>query len=396
MKKPNIALVCDAINSVGGVYVETMRLSELLSKNGYKVIIISSKYPKDTDFETNHNGIKTYKFDAFPLVPISRKTLFLAYPNNKKLEKIFRKEDINVVHIMHPPTPLSWSAISSAKKMGVKIIIYSTFQPESWMVYLPKFFSRRWLSRKLVDILYFFVMRLYNRADVILCLTKFGRDVLEARGLKKKMYVISCGVDTSVFRKFDASGCCKDFGLSEKTIKLLYVGRLDHEKNVSLLVKAAKIMHKNFENFEICIVGDGLEKVPLEEMAKQSKLMDKIKFLGKVSDSDLIKMYNICDIFVLPSFIELEGIVVLEAMACGKPILIADSPDSAARFFVDGNGFLFNPENAKDLADKALILLKDDKLRRKMAAQSYKRRKEIDIRNHIKKLEKVYSDLNLN
>ena len=99
------------------------------------------------------------------------------------------------------------------------------------------------------------------------------------------------------------------------------------------------------------------------------------------------------DIFVLPSLAELEGMAVLESMSCRNPILVANSKESASVDFVDGNGFLFKPKNPKDLAKKALILLKDEKLRKSMAQKSFENSRNYDINKSIDKLERVYYSL---
>jgi len=103
--------------------------------------------------------------------------------------------------------------------------------------------------------------------------------------------------------------------------------------------------------------------------------------------------YNASDIFVLPSIAELEGMAVLEAMACGKPIIIANSKESASRYFVDNNGFLFEPQNAVDLAEKILTIISNKELREKMGQRSLEISKDYDIGKSVLKLEQLYYSL---
>jgi len=112
--------------------------------------------------------------------------------------------------------------------------------------------------------------------------------------------------------------------------------------------------------------------------------------LGLVSEEDKILAYNASDIFVLPSLAELEGMVVLEAMACGKPIIVSDAEMSASRYFVDGNGFLFKTEDHQDLAHQVLKLITDSALRKKMGEISFKKSKHYDIHKSVDLLEGVY------
>ena len=128
----------------------------------------------------------------------------------------------------------------------------------------------------------------------------------------------------------------------------------------------------------------------METLAHELGVSEYITFLGLVSEEDKIHAYNASDIFVLPSLAELEGMVVLEAMACGKSILIADSPMSASRYFVDGNGFLFAHKNPEHLAEQALQLILDENLRKTMGKKSLENSKNFDIMKSVEQLEDVY------
>jgi len=109
-----------------------------------------------------------------------------------------------------------------------------------------------------------------------------------------------------------------------------------------------------------------------------------------VSEQDKILAYNASDIFILPSLAELEGMVVLEAMACGKPIVVSDAEMSASRFFVENNGFLFKTYDHLDLADQVLKLITDHDLRAKMGKISFEKSKQYDIHKSVDLLEAVY------
>jgi len=80
----------------------------------------------------------------------------------------------------------------------------------------------------------------------------------------------------------------------------------------------------------------------------------------------------------------------LEAMACGKPIIVSDAEMSASRFFVDGNGFLFKTKDPEDLAHQTLKLITDENLRKKMGMVSFEKSKNYDIQRSVDRLEEVY------
>ncbi len=144
---------------------------------------------------------------------------------------------------------------------------------------------------------------------------------------------------------------------------------------------------------DLILVGDGELREKFEKLAKNLKVRNNVFFLGRIPEKNLIKAYNSCNIFILPSIAELEGMVVLEAMACGKPIIVSDSKETAAKYFVEKNGFVFKTNDEKDLAKKVNIILNNKKMERKMSEKSLKESRNYDINESISKLEKVYYSL---
>ncbi|MDD5191860.1 MAG: glycosyltransferase [Candidatus Nanoarchaeia archaeon] len=386
-KKLNIAIVCDAVSKVlCGSFVSTLRVAELLSKRGHKVILISSKHPKERNI-AYHNKVKIYRFSPGVLIPGSEKKMYFSFARSGKIKKILKKEKIDIVHFMIP-TPLSLATVKAARALNLKVVAHSHTQPENLEPYVPLF--RKTASK----IFYKYLINTYNKADIIICPSKFAEQLIKLRGVQPETKVISNGVNLSKFKKIrNPHKHAEKYGFSRDTKKIMFVGRLDPEKNVNLILNSIPHICKSYGNFEICIIGKGRLKEQLEKTAKKIKGGHKIKFLGFVSDEELIRAYNFCDIFVLPSFVELEGMVVLEAMACGKPILISNAENSASRYFVNDNGFLFDPNSPKQLAEKCLKILKNKKLMKKMGEKSYKDAKGYNIDKCISKLEEVYYNL---
>jgi len=387
--KSNIAIVYDGLNQVtSGAEVSTLRFSELLSKRGYKVIIISSKNNEQKGIEL-YKGIKVYRLAPGLMIPKTEKKLVLSLANSGKIKKILSKEKINIVHFMWP-TPLGLSAVRAAKKLNLKVVAHSHAQLENIEPFLPKFMQKD----SVLKFAYKYIVWCYNKADFIVCPSKFAENLLKKAHVKTKTVVISNGVDFSKFKKIKVSERdIKKFGMLKNSKKIIFVGRLDPEKNISLLIKAVPEIEKKFSNFEVGIVGKGTLRQDLENLSNKIGAANKVRFLGKLSDEDLIKAYNLADIFVLPSLCELEGMAVLEAMACGKPVLVSNAKNSASKYLVNKNGFLFNPRSAKDLAIKCLKLLKNQKLLNKMANASFKESRKYDINKSVSKLESLYYSL---
>jgi len=386
-KKYNIAILLDPVNQqVGGSFYSTLRFADLLKKRGNKIIFIAAKYPGRPNIDYCNN-MKIYRFKSI-LLPKTEKQFYISFPTKKQIEKLIIDEKIDILHIMIP-TPAAISSIRAAKKLNIPIIAHSHTQPENIFLHLPKKIQ----SEKINNLCYKYLIWIYKNAKITICPSKFSEKLLKKHNKKLKTVVVSNGVDLKKFKKISIKNFIKKYGISKKDIRILFVGRLHPEKNVETLIKAMQRIVKENKNVKLDIVGAGHLREKLENLTKKLQFEENVKFYGKISNKELIEAYNICDIFCLPSIAELEGMVVLEAMACGKPLVIANSKNSASPFFVKNNGMLFKTKDSKDLAKKLLILIKDDKLRKKMAKESLKKAESYDINNSVDKLEEIYTQV---
>jgi len=382
MKKLNIAIVCDGVTSTtAGSFISTLRFSEILRKRGHKVIFITSKNSGEKNI-SYHNKIKVYRFFSV-LLPKTEGQLYISFPTISQIKNVLIKEKIDIVHIMIP-TPSAVLAVKATKSC-------STGKRKT-SVARAKLYPGKGII-KINDIFYKYMVWIYKNADIIICPSKFAERALTKRNPEIKTIVISNGVDVSKFKRIDAMPFLKKFKIPVDYKKLVFVGRLHPEKRVDTLIKAMTYILKEYKKAHAIIVGPGHMQNSLEKLSKRLGVEKSVTFCGIVSDEELKMVYSSGDIFVLPSLAELEGMAVLESMSCRNPILVANSKESASVDFVDGNGFLFKPKNPKDLAKKALILLKDEKLRKSMAQKSFENSRNYDINKSIDKLERVYYSL---
>ena len=382
-EKLSIAMICDPIGeNKSGVVVSTLRFAKLLKEKGHNVIFIGAR-SKENKVHSYHNGIKAYRFRSLPIPKSCGWNL--AFPTVKELKKIFKEEDINVVHIILPMSA-SIVAIKAAKSLNIKIVAHSHSQPENLFMDMPKV-----IQPTLNNIWNKYLSWTYDKAESLIYPTEMARTLLDKLSKKdQKSHVISNGINTEEFKTISVGDFHVRFGIPEDKTKLLFVGRLFPEKSIDTLIKSIPHVLKEHSDIHVMIVGGGHLESKLKKMVSDLKIDKHVTFLGLVSEEDKILAYNASDIFILPSLAELEGMVVLEAMSCGKPIIIGDSEMSASRFFVDENGFLFKSKNPLDLSEKILILIKDADLREKMGKKSLEKSKDYDINNSVDKLEKVY------
>jgi len=382
-KKLNIDIVCDPIGDYkAGVLVSALRFSNLLAGRGHKIIFIGAKSPENPVSEP-YQGLMAYRFRSLPL-PRSGGWR-LAFPTISEIKKVLIKEKIDVMHVF---LPMSGALVSvkAARLLKVKIVAHSHSQPENLFMDAPKF-----VQPLLAKIWNKYLAWIYSKAESIVYPSELAKELLSDLCDKNKpSVVISNGINIEDFKPKPIGDFFERFKLASDTVKLLFVGRLFPEKSVNTLIEALPHILKERQDVQLMIVGNGHQRPKLEKLASDLKLANKVKFLGSVSDADKVLAYNACNIFVLPSLAELEGMVVLEAMACGKPVIISDAPMSASRFFVDGNGFLFITKDARDLASQALKLINSQELRQNMGEKSLTMSRQYDIHESVKKMEQVY------
>jgi glycosyltransferase involved in cell wall biosynthesis len=178
---------------------------------------------------------------------------------------------------------------------------------------------------------------------------------------------------------------------------VLFVGGLDDsrlDKGLDVLIRAVKkLKEKKYNDIFLTVIGNGNKKDYYRQVAAESGLEKSVNFTENINDDELVKYYNRCDIFVLPSKNRGEafGLVLLEAMSCGKPIIASDLPGVRSVFENGRQGLLAKPGDDQDLAQKLEIIFSDKKKAEEMGLQGKKLVEEKYTWENIgKKLEIIY------
>jgi glycosyltransferase involved in cell wall biosynthesis len=183
---------------------------------------------------------------------------------------------------------------------------------------------------------------------------------------KGKVRIVPNGVDVEKFKPMENPTVVKrQFGLGDEPC-VLFVGSLIPRKGLSFLVEAAKIIVKENAETKFLIVGEGPQKNRLIVSLKSANLLGNFMFLGNIKENDLSAVYNCADVFVLPSIQEGQGIVLLEAQACGKPVVAFNLGGINEAVRNCETGLLLRRGSVEELADALLRLLSDKPLREKM------------------------------
>lgn len=204
---------------------------------------------------------------------------------------------------------------------------------------------------------------------------------------EKKIYVIPNGID---YQKFSNSANSSSFS-DKKPIIIGTICRLERQKGISYLLLAMKIILAKFPDLQLEIVGDGTLSGELKDFSRKLGISNSVKFFGKFAD--VIPFYKKMNVFVLPSLYEGFGIVLLEAMAAGVPI-VATNVDGIKEVVVDGvSGILVPPKNPEAIASAVTKIIESHHLARNLVDEGLKRCKLFDIKEHVTKIDNFYTNL---
>ncbi|MFC2061479.1 glycosyltransferase family 4 protein [Elusimicrobiota bacterium] len=178
---------------------------------------------------------------------------------------------------------------------------------------------------------------------------------------EEKIAVIYHGVNP-VFKPMSGSDCRKELGLSPDKKIILYTGTELPKKNVEILIKSLIEVKKEIGKILLVRVGSSSPKII--SLIKSLGLGEHVKYFENVNEAELPLYYNAADVFVFPSLYEGFGMPLLEAMACGTPVIAADAT-CFPEILGDG-GMLFDPADAGDLAKKIIRVIKDREIAEKM------------------------------
>ncbi|MDJ0335366.1 glycosyltransferase [Salinibacterium sp. G-O1] len=265
------------------------------------------------------------------------------------------------------------------RKRGVRLIGTNHFMPENLLEYtliIPPF-----LREKAVKAAWGAADRSFGRAERVTTPTRKAAEYLEANTSVKKVLAISCGIDAHNYTP----------NMQPRTDNLIvFLGRVVEEKQIDKLIKAFATLDPSLDA-RLEIVGGGDQEGRLKSLASHLGVRDRVKFSGYVEESYLRNALTRATVFAMPSIAELQSISTMEAMASGLPIVAADAM-ALPHLVHDGeNGFLFEPGNVADLAEKltrVLSMSQDEIL--KFKNESLKIVESHDIQRTLDTFESLY------
>lgn len=273
--------------------------------------------------------------------------------------------DCDLIHIQ-TPFVAHYAGLHAARKLGKPVLAtyhtffeeylfhYAPFLPPSWLKGLARRFSRIQC----------------NALDAVVVPSTAMRDRLAEYGVTTPMHVLPTGIPLSRFAGGDRQRFRARHAIPEGRPVALFVGRVAHEKNIGFLIDAVALARRQVPELLFLITGEGPAQPSLRRRADASGLGDCVRFLGYLDrQGQLPDAYAAADAFVFASRTETQGLVLLEAMAMGLPV-VALAAMGTMDIMAPGRGGLAAPDDVAGFAGTLAGLLLDDGLRARLAAEA--------------------------
>lgn len=365
----------DFLPAKTGVGSYLQHITQELVQRGHQVVILSSRRPEQSAKEI-WNGATVYRVFSIKIAGF-----YQALATQKTIEKIILENKINIIHF-HYLSFLLEQTFKVGKKLGL---------PQVYTYHMSdRLLTQPWFMRPFRHLIHRKSLRQYNLFDFIVSPSRAVAEELRKEGISRPIHTISNPVRMNN-PSLSSRGSTRRAGF-----QILFAGRLAVEKNIPLLIRAFAQLKASRHDSCLVIAGEGPERVELERLAKDLGVDSSVHFRGHLNAEDLAKEYNACDTFVLPSVLEVQAIVVLEAMRFGKPVIVTDAIASSAELVSPGdNGYIIDSKNPNFLAEKLMGLADSVELREKMGLASLQRSEQFDPEKILQQLQVVYQILSL-
>ena len=364
-----IAFVTDMFEGgIGGGVVSAVRLvAELRTR--HEVLVVATGTP-------GPDGVAVPGFQL-PLRAMRDNGFVFGWPRREVLERVFAQVD--VVHA-HFPFLLGRGALAVARRLGVPSVAAFHVQPENLLynvgvrsAAVARFLYRYWLRP------------FYNGADAVVSPSLFGAERLRAAGVRSPIRVVSNGIPPQLA----ANGRPHHAAGPGQAITVLAVGRLAREKRQDVIIEA--MAHSRYrDRLRLVLAGAGPEHERLQALAGKAGVHAEV---GYVSNERMAALLREAHVFVHASEVELEGMAVLEAMAAGLPVLVADATESAARNLQPDRALRFRAGDPRDLAARLDGLVEQPEALEQASMRSLEQSRWFDTGRSAQQLESAYESV---
>lgn len=379
--------------TINGVATFSRNLAKGLADRGHEVIVIapsqrrSGRGGEETD--GNHLVKRTMSV-PFPLYQNFR----ISVAPQREVKKIIEEFEPDVVHIQML-LGIGQATMRYAQRYNIPVVTTNHAIPDNLLENIRMLAP---VSKQLSYLITEYGARFHKKADYITMPTQAAIDML-ASGRTDLPDVpikpVSNGIDLSRFTTTGPGAAIyKKFRIPKDRVVVSYVGRLDSEKHIHVLIDAFnKVLQRSKTPAHLLIVGGGTDSERLENHVYELGIHDNVTFTGRVTDDEIVELHKVGDIFAMPSPAELQCIAALEAMSSGKPVVAVNAGAVYELCQTDRNGYLCEKDDDEQMAQALQKLIDDEKLRKKFAKESLAIAKTHDMNHTLDQFEEIYASV---
>ena len=334
---------------VNGVSTSIKTFTEQLQMLGHSVHLIVPDYGQDAHVADDEAWITRVSARSIYFDPEDK---LMKYGEILRLLPMLKTKKFDLIHI-HTPFVAHYAGLKLGKLLQLPVVeTYHTFFEDYLHHYLP------WIPKMAARGLARFISKKQcNQVDAIVAPSQPMLDVLRTYGIKTRAAVIATGLQASSFKEANGDAFREKYGIALQRPMLLYVGRVAHEKNIDFLVRVTQLLVKVMPEALLVITGEGPAEPSLRALVKTLGIEKNVQFIGYLErHTELNACYKAADIFVFASKSETQGLVLLEAMAQGTPV-VAIAELGTASILVEGQGAMIAIEDESEFMHKVHALL---------------------------------------
>jgi glycosyltransferase involved in cell wall biosynthesis len=364
---------------VNGVVRSVASFREILTKQGHNVFIFAQS---DNEYKDEEPFIFRYPSLSLPL-PMDIVTVI---PVSSFVDQLLPSLKLDVIHTHHPIL-LGQTAASKAADLNVPLVF--TFHTQYWEYthYIP--FPQEAIQEFLKNAIHTWLRVFMQKCQHIVIPSESIKEILiRDYGLEDRFTVIPTGTNLKPFLRADGKTLRQSKGWQDDKV-LISIGRLAAEKNWETLLRAAAQVYTQHPTLRLVLIGDGPDKQTLELLAAELGIAERVTFTGQVLFDEIPAYLKAADMFGFASVTETQGLVTIEAMAAGLPVVVVDG--SGSHDIVDNGkeGFLVeNDPNA--LASAINQMLSNPEQMKQFSVKALKKARIFDANRLGKQMVKVY------
>ncbi|AJT42770.1 glycosyltransferase [Psychromicrobium lacuslunae] len=332
---------------VNGAAQFCYRLAKGMGARGHEMHVLAARSETGPSFTEIRPEAQVHRLRSHSI--FTHPTYRLCYPWEIKrdISLLFDRVKPDVVHIQCHYM-IGKATIEEAVRRGIRVIATNHFMPENLNPFLP---FPDWFLKIVAKNSWRDMGKIMGKAAVVTTPTPLAAKAMHDHAFLRKVLPVSNGIDAAAYELEPG----EQFAASDRP-SVLFAGRLAEEKHVDVLIDAiAKVPAELKARLEI--VGGGEVRPALEAQVARLGIADKVTFLGSASDEELRKAYIRAAVFVQPGTAELQSLVSLEAASASTPLVLANAMALPHLIDDEKNGFLFEPGNSTDLAEKITRIL---------------------------------------